>query len=46
MNLTGWKLTDEGAKHLYTFSGTPMPAGGSWSMNSGEADGGNTGNRY
>ena len=26
VNMAGWKLTDEGAKHSYTFTGTTVPA--------------------
>ena len=34
VSLTGWKLTDEGAKHSYTFSGTTVPAHvTSWQQN-------------
>jgi len=39
VNLAGWILTDEGAKHSYTFSGTSLPSGGSVTIASGTANG-------
>lgn len=38
-NLAGWRLTDEGAKHSYTFSGTSLPSGGSITIASGTGSG-------
>jgi beta-lactamase superfamily II metal-dependent hydrolase len=39
VNLNGWKLTDEGAKHSYMFTGTTLPAAGSVTISSGTASG-------
>ena len=39
VNLAGWKLTDEGAKHSYSFTGTTLPAAGSVTISSGTASG-------
>ncbi|KAF5036077.1 Lamin Tail Domain protein [anaerobic digester metagenome] len=39
VNLAGWRLTDEGAKHTYTFAGTTLPAGGSVTIATGTATG-------
>jgi competence protein ComEC len=39
VSLAGWKLTDEGAKHSYTFTGTTVPAAGSVTIASGTATG-------
>ena len=39
VGLTGWKLTDEGAKHSYTFAGTTVPAAGSVTISSSIASG-------
>jgi competence protein ComEC len=39
VSLTGWTLTDEGAKHSYTFAGTTVPAAGSVTVTSGTATG-------
>jgi beta-lactamase superfamily II metal-dependent hydrolase len=39
VNLAGWKLTDEGAKHSYSFTGTSLPAAGSVTISSGTATG-------
>ncbi len=39
VNMAGWKLTDEGAKHSYTFTGTTVPAAGSVTIASGTATG-------
>jgi competence protein ComEC len=38
-NLTGWRLTDEGPNHVYTFAGTTLPAGGSVTLATGTATG-------
>lgn len=38
-SLAGWKLTDEGAKHTYTFARTTLPAGTSVTVASGNATG-------
>lgn len=37
--LDGWRLTDEGANHVYTFAGTTLPAGGSVTLATGSAAG-------
>jgi beta-lactamase superfamily II metal-dependent hydrolase len=37
--LSGWKLTDQGAKHTYSFTGTSLPPGGSVVVASGPASG-------
>ena len=39
VSLSGWKLTDEGAKHAYIFPGTMLPPGGSVKVASGSATG-------
>jgi beta-lactamase superfamily II metal-dependent hydrolase len=39
ISLSGWRLTDEGAKHVYTFAGTTLPQGGSITVASGSATG-------
>lgn len=39
VNLAGWRLTDEGAKHTYTFTRTILPAAGSVTVASGKATG-------
>ena len=39
VSLAGWRLTDEGAKHAYTFAGTTLPAGGSVTIASGDGSG-------
>ena len=39
VSLAGWKLTDEGAKHSYTFSGTTVPTTGSVTITSSTASG-------
>ena len=39
VSLAGWKLTDEGAKHSYSFTGTTLPAAGSVTLSSGTASG-------
>ena len=39
VSLAGWRLTDEGAKHAYTFAGTTLPAGGSVMLASGDGSG-------
>ena len=39
VSLAGWKLTDEGAKHSYTFTGTTVPVAGSVTIASGTATG-------
>ena len=39
VSLAGWKLTDEGAKHSYSFTGTTLPAAGSVTIASGTASG-------
>ncbi len=38
-SLDGWRLTDEGANHVYTFAGTTLPAGGSITLATGSATG-------
>lgn len=39
VSLAGWRLTDEGAKHAYTFAGTTLPASGAVIISSGTAIG-------
>lgn len=39
VNVDGWRLTDEGSNHVYTFAGTPLGAGGSVTLATGSAAG-------
>ncbi len=39
VSLDGWRLTDEGANHVYGFAETTLPAGGSVTIATGTAAG-------
>lgn len=39
VDVAGWKLTDDGVKHSYTFAGTMVPAAGTVTITSGTATG-------